>query len=520
MSIFALLTRPAVNSACLALCLGLSACSAVGPDFAKPGVAAPEDWSSWRGGDEALRAHVALNTTPLPERWWESFNDPVLNQLAQEAQQASPDLQTAALHFVQARLQRGNVEPQDGPNIGFSTSVGRQRQSEWGAGTRLIDAISPAGRDTLVKILSEPFTLYQAGFDASWEPDLWGRVRRAVEAADADVTRQAALLDLARLSVTSEVVRNYLELRTTQRQLILLREDETALQQRLNILQARVQGGVLDHLDLERQRTELVALQAQRPPLFAQEAASTNQLTLLLGQKPGGLRAVLAQAAPQPHQLISPLPDLSLGVPSEVALRRPDIRSAEAQLHRATANIGVARADLYPTVRLGAKFGVESYRDDKFFDLASRSWSIVPSLDLPLFDQGRRQRVVQLRELEQQEAAITFQRTVLQAWQEIDDALNGYAAEQQQGQALGQRANIAREAYQLAQARYDGGVSDFTTVIDAQRAYLQARRDLVSNQGRQSVRYVMVNKSLGNTSSNDVTDTATQMKSTQVGSAP
>lgn len=477
----------------IALALALTAC-ATGPSYQPPTAQAPDDWTTWRSGDESLRIPVETRQA-LPSAWWRAFNDPLLDQLQQRAIEASPDLRTATLHFAQARVQRSTTAAQRGPDVGVSGGVSRQRQSEVGAGTRMLDALG-GDRARLADFLSEPFTLYQAGFDASWELDLWGRVRGSIEAADADVQRQAALLDLARLSLASDVARHYIDLRTAQRQSQLAREDIAALQDRLGLLEARVKRGVMDHLDLERQRAELSAVEGQLPSLLAQESGSANQIALLLGERPGALRGLLA--APTAETSPATPPDLALGLPSELALRRPDIRAAEAQLHRATAGIGVARADLYPSIRLGAKFGHESYLRGEFGDWGSRTWSIGPSLNLPLFDHGRRKSVVQLRELEQQEAAVNYQRTVLQAWQEIDDALNGYAAERQQAQQMQARLNSTRKAYELARARYDGGTVDFTVVLDGQRAYLQARRDLVASQGRLGNRYVMVNRVIGN----------------------
>jgi outer membrane protein TolC len=298
----------------------LAGCT-VGPDFVPPTAAAPDDWTSWRSGDDSLRRPVAATDT-LPTDWWRAYGDPVLDRLQKRAFEASPDLQTAALHFAQARVQRRVVGSPGVPEVGFSGAMARQRSSEYGAGTRLIDAIAD-DRDPLVDILSEPFTLYQAGFDASWEIDLWGRVRRAVEAAEADVTRQAALLDYSRLSVTSEVARNYLEMRTTQRQIAVAREDLTVLEGRLALIEALARSGVADYLDLQRQRIEVATLRARLPGLREQEAARANQIALLLGERPGGLRAALAPRAAHPHPA---LPALALGLPSEVALRRPDIR--------------------------------------------------------------------------------------------------------------------------------------------------------------------------------------------------
>ncbi|VCU70696.1 Cation efflux system protein CusC precursor [Pigmentiphaga humi] len=475
-----------------ALFLALAGCAA-GPDFAKPEPEAPDDWTSWRGADDTLRAPIDAGAALRPQ-WWEAFGDPVLNRLQRQALEASPDLQTAALRFAQARVQRSTVAAQRGPQIDASGGVHRQRQSEYGAGTRMIDAIG-GNRETLAKALSQPFTLYQAGFDASWELDLWGRVRRSVEAADAEARSQAALLELARLSLASDVARNYFELRTAQRQIRLAREDIAALEERTQILAARVRGGVIDHFELERQRAELAAIKARLPGLLAEEGAGANRLGVLLGERPGALRDMLTAEA---GETAAVLPDLALGLPSEVALRRPDIRAAEARLHRATAGIGVARAELYPSIRLGAHFGYESYLGGEFADWGSRTWSIGPSLDLPLFDHGRRKSVVRLRELEQQEAAVNYQQTVLKAWQEIDDALSAYAAETQQAQQLHARVQNAGDAYALARARYEGGAVDFMAVLDSRRSFLQARRDLAASEGRLGTRYVAINKAIGN----------------------
>ena len=473
--------------------LALAGCT-LGPDFVKPASPAPDDWTTWHAGDASLQ--VPVGAEGLRPDWWRTFGDPVLDRLEQRAFEASPDLQTAALHFAQARVQRSIVAGQRGPDLNLNGAVTRQRQSENGAGSRVIRAIAGDRAEPFILLVSEPFTLYQAGFDASWELDLWGGVRRSIEAADADVEAQAALLDTARLSLASEVARNYFELRTAQEQIRLTREDIDALQQRLDVSQARVRAGVVDHVDLDRQSAELAAIRAQLPPLLADEGASANRIALLLGEHPGALAPQLQAAAEGASE--ARLPDLATGLPSEVAHRRPDIRAAEARLHNATARIGVGRADLYPSVRIGAHFGSESYLSGSFTDWGSRAWSVGPSLSLPLFDQGRRRNVVQLRELQQQEAAVAYQRTVLQAWQEVDDALSGYSAESRRLQELEARVRSARDPWELMRARFDAGTLDYTAVLDAQRTYLQARRELAVSQGRLRTRFVAINKAIGN----------------------
>jgi NodT family efflux transporter outer membrane factor (OMF) lipoprotein len=482
------LASPRLLSLCATLVL--AGCASA-PAYVRPDAPAPQDWSQWRSGDAHLHPPVATGKT-WPKAWWTVLGDPVLDDLERSAVNASPDLRTAALRFAQSRTQRSAVAAQAGPQVKANASAVRQRQSENGAATRLLDALG-GDRDRLASMLSQPFTLYQAGFDASWELDLWGRVSHAVEAADADVAAQASLLALARLTLASDVARHYLQLRTAQQQLQVLREDLAAQQDRLLLLQARVKAGVLDELDPERQRAELFASQAQTPSLMAQEAAAAGQIELLLGEPPGALRDTLAASNKQPS---GELPELALGLPSEVAQRRPDIQAAEARLRRATANIGVARADLYPSIRLGARAGLESFKSGEFADWGSRIWSIGPSLDLPLFDRGRRVRVVHLRELEQQEAAVNYQRTVLQAWHEIDSTLNAYAAAREQLEKMLAREDSTRQVLELAVARFNGGTVDYTAVIDGQRGLLQARRDRVSSESRLKIQYVALNRTI------------------------
>lgn len=476
------------------LAAAISGC-AVGPDFRSPAPDSPASWTQWRGSDAGLSGTAGTDALPVGE-WWLAYHDPVLDELQRRAREAAPDLQTAALHLAQARVQRSTVKAQTLPQANLSGGVSRQRQSESGAATRLLDVVGGDQSDTLKKVLSEPFNLYQAGVDVSWELDLWGRVRRSVEAADASVEEQAALLEMARLSTASDVAAAYFTLRTTQRQIALVQEDIAAATDRTEIIDARVNGGLSDHMDSDRQQAELAALRANLPALRANEGLQANQLTLLLGEKPGALQTLLQETV----ATSAALPDLSLGLPSEVALRRPDIRAAESRLHAATAQIGIAQADLYPSIRLGGKFGYESTASASLGDWASRAWSIGPVLDLPLFDHGRRVSIVKLRELQQQEAAVAYQRTVLLAWKEIDDALTHFTALQQQHGELLTRAARAADAYALAQAKFSGGTVDFLTVIEAQRMHIQARSDLSQNEGRSASAFAQINRAVGNVS--------------------
>lgn len=350
--------------------------------------------------------------------------------------------------------------------------------------------------DELVQLMAEPYNWYQGGLDFSWEIDLWGHVRRAVEASDANSEAQKAMLELARLSIVGDVVNSYWSLRGTQQQIALAKDDENALSERLTIIKARTDGGALDDTDVERQRSELAATRANLIELQVQEGVATNQLLLLLNEHPGALKDLLQY---KPGSLSTgTLPQLALGIPSDVALNRPDIRAAEAQLHAATARIGVAQAELYPSITLGAKINMDTYSADNFTEWGSRAGSVGPSLSLPLFDRGRRKATVILWETDQQQAAVDYHKTVLKAWQEIDDALSQYAAAQKKCVEQQTRAESSAQALRLIEARYNGGLTSFIDVLDAQRSDIQARQSLVASQRDVKTTWAAVNRAVGN----------------------
>ncbi|WP_367237254.1 efflux transporter outer membrane subunit [Pseudomonas sp. Rh2] len=482
-----------LNAFCLTpLLLALMACSAVGPDYQAPQPVTPSDWHAAHSGDPTLLNTRSANQA-IATQWWTQFADPTLNYLQRRAIAASPDLTNAALRFAQARMQRQMVAAQRGVNVDGRADIQRQRQSERGASAKMIDSFAPGNSDELTKALAQPFTLYEAGFDASWEVDFWGRVRRSVEAADARVEQQRALLEQARLVVASEVARGYFELRRVQQLIGVTEQDLRATEESLELVKARADGGLVDDFDLVRQRAQLEQLSATLPSLQAAQTQAINQLGVLVGAQPGELQAQLLLPTATPPTL----PDLSPGLPSDVARKRPDIRAAEAQLHAATANIGVAVAELYPSIRLGASFGYSSFESGKFSDWGSRQWAVGPSLSVPIFDNGRRRAQVTLRTLEQQQAAVNYQQTVLKAWQEVDDALSSYGAERQRNDQLKARLGSAGQAYDMAKARYAGGLTDFLVALDAQRNYLQARRDVVDSDNQLRLGLVALYKALG-----------------------
>jgi NodT family efflux transporter outer membrane factor (OMF) lipoprotein len=465
----------------------LTAC-AVGPEYHAPTAPLPQAWSY-----PELRG-----ASPLPAPWWRAFGDPALDALEERAAEASPDLETAALRFAQSRAQRRITAAQRGPQAGSNAGARRQRQSEQGANVRMMNVLAPpATRDELVRALSEPFDLFQAGFDASWELDLWGRVRRSIEAADADVTAARAALDGVRLGVQAETARNYFELRDARQQLALARLDLAAAEEREALLRARADGGAASALDAARETALLAELRARLPLLVAGETQASNRLALLLGEPPG---SPLAEGGARPVEM----PDLAAGLPSELARRRPDIRAAEARLHAATASVGIAVADLYPRIRLGGDFGYEATRSGDLGDWGSRRWSVGASLDLPVFDRGRRRGVITFRKLQQQEAAVAYQHTVLGAWHEIDTALAACLAQRDRHRALAEREAAARDAYELAHARYEGGLESRLADLDSQRVLFAAQREYAASGNTLANRLVVLYKALGGNETGEV----------------
>lgn len=460
----------------------LSAC-AVGPDFKAPEPALPQQWRA-----------PATTSDAIEQQWWKQFHDATLDDLVQRALANNADVQIATLRLAQSRVLRGSEASARWPNVSANTAYQRERQSENGTATRMIDLIAPAGsRDQIVTLLSEPFSVYQGGFDVGWELDLWGRVRRSLEAADANVKMSEQDLRDAQLSLVSEVVRGYLELRGVQEQLRIATADAAASADLVELTQYRVKGGLVDELDLATQRARLGEARSNVPQLKQQETQLVSAMAVLLNEQPGTLDAQLAAAPPT-----FTLPQtIAGGIPSEVARRRPDIQRAEAQLHAATAEIGIAVADLYPRITLSGSFVQQALSASDLTEWSSRQWSIGPSLSLPIFDGGRRRAVVEVRKLDQQQAAVAYQQTVLRAWHEIENALSGYSAEQERNRELASALAASREAYDIARVRYNHGMINYLAELDARRTLLQTEKAYSQSSIQLGTQWVAVYKALG-----------------------
>jgi NodT family efflux transporter outer membrane factor (OMF) lipoprotein len=479
------------------LLAALGACTTLGPEHISPTVDAPAQWADRHGGAPSLAAPAEASAAWPADRW-SVFGDPRLLELQGLARASNADARTAALRLMQARVEQTTVSAQRGLQTGARSAVSRQRQSESGAGSRVAGALGSPANDHVIGVLAAPFSVYQAGFDASWEPDLWGRVLRSEQAAQASTQGQDANLRQVQLGVSAEVARHYFALRQAQAQRRLVEQELAAARATQALLQSRHEQGLTDDSALLGQRAGVTRLQATLPALEQQEAQAINRLSLLCGTDPGALNGrLMAERAELAEPLAGPLPDLRLGLPSDLARRRPDVAAAEARLRAATAGIGIAQADLYPRITLGASFGFETVDSASIAAWGTRQWSVGPSLSLPLFDGGRRRATVALRELQQQEAAVAFRQTVLLAWHEVDDAVAAYIAEAQRLQQNQQRLGLGEDQSARSQARYDNGLGNYLPVLAAQTTLLQTRRDIADGQARQRIALAALFKTLG-----------------------
>jgi NodT family efflux transporter outer membrane factor (OMF) lipoprotein len=450
---------------------------------------------------------------PVDPNWWTLFNDPELTSLEQRVAAANLNVRLYTIRLAESRSQRSITGADQFPTLQADGSYTRERVSQKGVlglfgssggggtsfGSNGASANGLSGRSGGIPNSAAggqavpPFNLWQGGFDASWELDLWGRVRREVESADASVEASAENRRNALLSVLAEVARDYVQLRGIQTQLAIAHTNIHTAQQSLELTQARYRGGLTTDLDVANAAAELASDQAQVPQLEQQQDEQINALSFLLGEAPQALRAELITPGAVP-----PVPPrVPVGVPSELARRRPDIRAAEAQLHAATADIGVAIGDFYPKITLDGSFGLQALKFKDMGNWAARQYGLGPTISIPIFEGGRLRATLQLRKTEQQEAALNYQTTVLQAWHDVDNAMTDYAAEQRRRDALAEAVKQSQRAFGLAQQRYTQGVADFLNVLDAQRTLLQAQLQLAESTTTVSANLVQLYKALG-----------------------
>lgn len=461
----------------------LAGCTTVGPDYEQPQVAVPGNYLEAGRGEAVSDATLA--------RWWTQLNDPLLDRLVGQALAQNLDVQSAAARIREARAQERVAGAGALPRVDAEGSVTRQRISE--NAIPVPPGSGAPGGGGGFGLPGTEFTTFRAGFDASWEIDLFGGTRRGVEAARARTG--AAIWDRrdAEVSTAAEVARTYLALRTIQ-QRIANAEAELARAQRLErIVGARVRGGLVSGLDLEQQQSERAAAAAQIPALRADERGQIHALGALVGSTPDALAAELSAPAALP-----PTPPLiPAGLPSDLLRRRPDVREAERRLAASTADIGVAVADLYPRFTLTAAPALVSTALTSLLDWGSRSFSLGAGLVWPLLDGGRSRANIAVANARQEQALIAYRKEVLVALQDVEDSLSRNAGDRQRLVQLEEAHRSASAAERLADTRYRGGLTDFAQVLAARQRRLTTEEQMIETRGALARDVVALYKALG-----------------------
>ncbi len=452
----------------------LSGCT-VGPDFKHPIVVTPQQWA---GKELADSKTVSKDYDP---QWWNIFHDATLSGLINHASENNYDLRIAGTRLLQAEAQSSIVSGDKLPSASIDSGYQRARNSENG----LQDISGLEGR--------KAYSVWQSSASLNWEPDFWGQVHRAVEAANARTEASAELRRGMLLTVQAETARNYILLRGIQAQIITVQQNLNIAQNLLRLTLIRQKAGVSTGLDVSEARARVAETEAVLPALAQQQHHLVNALSYLSGEMPETLSARLTRAAPLP---VIPA-EVPVGLPSELVKRRPDIRVAEARLHAATAETGVAVASFYPSVTLSANAGVQAMQFSQAWAPGSGFFNIGPVINLPIFEGGKLHGQLVLRQAQQQEAALRFQQTVLNAWHETDDAMSDYDTLQQQRQKLETVVSDTHTALKNAQQQYLSGASDFLNVLTVQKALLDARQALVISNTNVSLSLVQLYKALG-----------------------
>jgi multidrug efflux system outer membrane protein len=451
--------------------LAISGC-AVGPDYQKPPVTAPTAWKTPQTA--AIWKEATPRDTQSRGKWWEIFADAELNALEEQALAHNQEVQVALARVMRAKAATRQVEADWQPILSAAPSYEhyqRTRSNFGGSGT--------FGGDS-----------YRIPFDLSYELDLWGKVRRSFEAAQAESEAGQAAYHAVLLTLTAEVARHYLFIRALDTEWEVVQRTLDLRRRALDLVTKRLQAGVVNELDVARAKTELATVESDAVDLQRRRAEFENTLAVLCGQLPEAF-----SVAAKPLVLVPPA--VPVGLPSALLERRPDVAEAERAMAAANARIGVAVSGYFPAIRLTGAGGVESAEVDMLFDEDSYFWSLGPSLAIPLFAGGRNQARVQAARAQYDEAVARYRQQVLVAFREVEDALINLRLRAEQAETHQRVLDAARETAQLSHTRYTQGIINYLEVVDAERSQLQAEREAVNILNQRLLATVLLVKALG-----------------------
>lgn len=448
----------------IVIALLCTACAAVGPDYERPVVEIPRNWQ--------MNIQEANNLANM--RWWEQFNDPILNELIGIALQENLDIKIAAARVEQYLGLYGATRSAQFPQLGLNADAARTRSSE----------NSSAGA------LKNPINSYQLGLGATFELDFWGKLRRATESARADLLATDEARRMVIMSLVSQLAAEYVQLLGYDQQLIITRATLKTRKESMRINGLRFKAGLIGEMDYQQAVAEYQSAAVQVPLLEKQIAQQENAISLLLGRNPGQIKRG------KTLNTLAALP-IPSGLPSDLLERRPDIRQAEQQLIAANAQIGVAKAAFFPSISLTGLLGVASSDLSDLFRGPSRTWQFAGALTQPIFTAGQLSGNLQAAEALQQQALFNYQQTIQNAFAEVDNGLIDVAKLRDQLQDQGLQAKALQRTVDLANLRYQNGYSDYLTVVDAERNLFSVQLEYAQNQGNLLIALVNLYKTLG-----------------------
>jgi multidrug efflux system outer membrane protein len=448
----------------------LTGCAAVGPDYLPPDMSVSKDWhTQLKGGLSA--EEMDLETLAA---WWTTLNDPILSGLIDRAVAGNLDLKKARARVREARARRGVAKADLFPTLDTTGSATRSRSSkETGTG--------------------KTSDLYAASFDAGWELDIFGDVRRSVEAAEADLKASQEDLRDVLVSLLAEMALNYVEVRTFQARLTVAEANLEAQNETYQLTLWRYQAGLSDELAVQQARYNLENTRSQIPTLRTGLEEAMNRIAVLLGEQPGKVHEEVGKQVPIP---VTPF-KVAVGVPADVLRRRPDVRRAERQLAAQTARVGVATADLYPKFTLSGSIGLEALSLSNLSSSGTWSLSGGPRITWAIFKAEAIRQNIEAQSALQEQALIKYEAAILGALEEVENALVAYAEEQRRRNDLGEATQAAQQAVELAQHKFQAGLTDFNNVLDAERSLLSFQDQLAQSNGTVTSNLVRLYKALG-----------------------
>jgi len=468
------INKLSINKSTMALMIALLSGCAVGPNYETPKTETPAQFSKTTAVSESDAVYAA--DAPIAQ-FWSVFNDSMLNNLVAQALTTNHDVKIAAANLNAARALRSGAQYDQLPVVTARASREKSRQSA----------------DETVSQLPQTATLNRGAIDAAWELDLFGRIRRNVEASRANEQAAREELHAAQVSVAAEVARNYMELRGAQEQYAVARTNADNQQQTLGIVQARLDAGRGTEFDTARAQALLNTTLADLPMLQAEVELRKHRLAVLIGQQPNVLNDMLT-----PVEALPGLPRLvQIGKPEDLLRRRPDIRAAEKRLALATANIGVAEADWFPRVSFTGEIGFSANRRDRIGDSGTATYRYGPGISWAALDFGHVNARVRQSKAEADGSLATYQQTVLRALEETENALTVYGATRQQLDYLQTSVTANARAAELARLRFENGSSDFLEVLDVERERLNVEASYSRARAGAATSLIGLYKALG-----------------------